>query len=98
MVGGIAVGIGTDMSIQQKSFAVFDEPVGVFEIRLAFTDGLYFGTPERHTCLESIQQGVIVGCDPVYRRIPLTGRNGVPGLGFLRGCSGGLNALTGHTV
>src|SRR3954470_463921 len=44
MVVNVAMLVGSDMAVEQPQFAVFDQPVGVFEIDQARPDGLNLGT------------------------------------------------------
>ena len=60
MIGVAAVGIRTNMRVQQKGLAVFDDAVGVFEIGFAFADGLDLCSAEGDACFEFIGQKVVV--------------------------------------
>src|ERR1700761_4025117 len=89
--------IGTDMRIQQISFAVFDDAVRILEIVLALANGLHFRAPERDAGFEFVQKKVIMAGGAVDSSVSLTRRDGLPGLRFLRGWGSVLSQLTGHT-
>jgi hypothetical protein len=85
------------MRIQQKRFAVLDDSVSIFEIRLAFANRFDFGASEGDAGFEFVEQKVVMTRGAVYRSISLTGGNWFPRLRFLRGWIGRLTLLPGHT-
>jgi hypothetical protein len=85
------------MRIQQKRFAVLDDSVSIFEIRLAFANRFDFGTSEGNTGFEFIEQKVVMSRGTIDRSVALTGGDWFPRLRFLRGWIGRLTLLPGHT-
>ena len=59
------------MHIEQKRFAVLDEPIGVPKIRVTLPNGLYFGPTKGHAALKPVEKEVIMAGHPVLGRIPL---------------------------
>ena len=101
MIGVAAVGIRTNMRVQQKGLAVFDDAVGVFEIGFAFADGLDLCPAESDACLEFIGKKVVVPGGAIDGGVAGAGRNRISGprrgLGFLGGGRSHLMAgLAGH--
>ena len=86
------------MQIQQKSLAVLDQPVGVFEVGLALADRFHLGPAQRHAGFHLFQQKVVVARRPVMRRVALAAGHSVARLGRLLGAGGILfwsNLVTG---
>src|SRR5580658_4429605 len=89
--------VGTDMSVQQIRFAVFDDAVGVLQIGLSLADGLDLSTPEGNAGFELIQQEVVMTRGAIHGSVALTGGDRLPGLRFLRGWIRCLTQWPGHT-
>ena len=85
VVSDISVGIGTDMQVEQKSFPVLDEAIGVLEIRFPFANGFDFGSTEGHAGLEFFKEKVVVAGDTVVGGVALAGGNGSRGTAFFSG-------------
>jgi hypothetical protein len=91
------MGIRADMRIQQICFAVFDDSIRIFEIGLAFANGLNFGSPERDAGLELVEQKVIMRRGAIDCGVSLSSGDRFSRLRFLRGWSSVLTRLAGHT-
>src|SRR5215469_7688889 len=88
--------IRPDMSVEEPGFAVFDDPVGVFEVRPSASDGLYLSTAQRDSSLILLEQKIVVTGRPVHGRISLACSQGIALyiFGLLRTCC--LDRLTSH--
>src|SRR5882757_5017179 len=96
VIGNVPVGVRTDMYVEQKGFTILDEPVGVFEIGLAFADGLDLGSAQDYAGLDLIVQEVIEARAAIERGIPLAAGDGVARPGrFGRRLSGWDDGMTG---
>src|SRR5215813_11360186 len=51
VIEDVSMFIGTDMRVEEPGFAVFDDPVGVFEVRSPAADRLHLGTAQRDSSL-----------------------------------------------
>src|SRR6201996_2450100 len=101
VVAGIAVGIGTDMRVQQKGLAVLDQSVGVLQVGFAFTNRFDLGTAQCDPGLVFFDEKIIMAGRAIDRRIPRSGGDRVALLGFLRGSLlraslDGVTGLPGH--
>jgi len=97
----ISVGVRTDMQVEQKSLAVFDEAVGILEIGLAFADGFDLSAAEGDAGFEFIGQEVVVAGHAVVGSIPLAAGDGVARAHRLLGAGVGvlgddMAGLAGH--
>jgi len=52
MVGGVSMVVGSYVAVEEPEFSVFDEAVGVFQIRGAGANGLYLGSGEHDSGFE----------------------------------------------
>jgi hypothetical protein len=77
VVREIAVGVRTDMQVEEKRLPVLDEAIGVLEIRFSFADRFDFSPAEGHACLEFFEQEIVVAGDAVVRSIALSRGDGV---------------------
>jgi len=59
MIHGVAVGERADVGVQEEALAVLEETVGVFEIGLAFADGLDLGSSQGDSGLEAVGEEVV---------------------------------------
>ena len=84
----ITVRIRSDMHIQKEGFTIFDEAIGVLEIRLSFANGLDLGSSQSDSGLEFFQQEVVVAGGTVMGSVALTRGHRVPRLGLLLGSRG----------
>src|SRR5579859_695454 len=96
VIRNVSMRIRTDMYVEQKSLAILDEPVGVFEVGLAFADRLDLGSAQDYARLDFIVQEVVVSGAAVVRGVPLAAGDGVARLGRFGGRLGGGNdSMTG---
>ena len=77
VIGYISVGVRTDMQVEQKGLAVFDEAVGILEIGLAFADGFDLSAAEGDAGFKFVGQKVVVACHAVVGSIALSAGDGV---------------------
>jgi len=75
----ISVGVRTDMQVEQKGLAVFDEAVGILEVGVALADGLDLGSAEGDAGFELLHQEVVVACHSIVGRVSLAAGHGVAG-------------------
>src|ERR1700722_9670521 len=97
VVQRVSMRVRTDMRVQQKSFAVLDNSVSIFEIRFAFANRFDFGASEGDSSFEFVEQKVVMSRCAIHGSISLTGGDWFPRLRFLRGWIGRLTLLPGHT-
>ena len=83
VVGDVAVGVRSDMKIEQKGFAVLDQAVGVFEVGFALADGFDLRPAQADAGLELLQQEVVMAGRAVVRRVALAAGDGIAWLGGL---------------
>src|SRR5580658_10867403 len=69
------------MHINQESFAIPNESVGIAEVGFAFANGLDLGAAESHTGLEFFQQKVVVGGDAIVSGVTLSTGHRISGFG-----------------
>ena len=97
----VSVGVGTDMNVEQEGFAVLDEPVGIFEVGLAFADGFDLGAAEDDAGLDFVVEEVVEAGAAVEGGVAFAGGNGIAGAGGLAGGGlvfggDGVAVLAGH--
>src|SRR3569833_3419399 len=85
VVGYITVRIRSHMHIQKKGLAIFAQAIGVFQIRLSFTNRLDLGPALGNSSLEFLEKEVVVAGYPVMGHNTLARGHRVPGLGLLLG-------------
>ncbi len=85
------------MRVQQIRFAVLDDSVGIFEIRLAFANRFDFGASEGDAGFEFVEQKVVMPRVAIHRGVSLTGCDWLASFRFLRRWISGLTLLPGHT-
>jgi hypothetical protein len=84
------------VAVEEPEFAVLDEAVGVLEIGLAGSNGLYFGSGENDSGLEFFEQEIVVTRVPVYSGILFSGSGGLAARIFLPIGLGLVGSLLGH--
>src|ERR1700687_982726 len=96
MIGVVAVLIGADMAVEEPEFTILDQPVGVFEIGFAGSNGLHLGSGENNSGLEFFEQEIVVTRVPVYSGILLSGGGGLAARILLPIGLGLVRSLLGH--
>ena len=97
VIAGIAMRIWPDVGVEQEGLAIFDDAVGVLEVRLAFANGFDLGAAQGNACLEAVEQEVIVPGCPIDSGITLSRGHGIARLVLLRSLNVGMCDLAGHT-
>ena len=96
MIKDVAMLVGSDMAVQEPELAIFNEPIGIFEVGASGPHGLDFGPGESHARFKFFQQEVVVRSDPIYSGIPLPGRSRIAAGIFLRVGPGWTGGGTRH--
>ena len=84
MIVEVAVGVRTNMRVEQEGFAILDQTIGVAQIGLAFADALDLGPAQGHSRLVAVEQKVVVTGSPVVGSVAGAGSDRVAWLGFGR--------------
>src|ERR1017187_10104530 len=100
VVHRVAMREGTDVRVQEKTFSVLQQPVGVLEVGLALANGLDLGAAERDSGLELVEQRIVVASRPVEGSIAHACGYGVAVFGLGRGLglrgNGRIGERSGH--
>jgi hypothetical protein len=96
MIGEVPMVIGSNMTVEEPQFSVFDQPVGIFEIRLARSDRFDLGAGESDSCLEFFKQEVVMTRVPIDGGILFARRGGLAGRIFLPAGLSLMGGLLGH--
>ena len=64
-------------ALRRKALAVFEQAVGVFEVGLAFADGLDLGAAQGDAGLEAVGEEVVEAGGAVEGGVALAGGDGV---------------------
>ena len=67
MVGIVAMGVGTDVTVEQPHFTGLDDAIRIFQIHSTITRRLDFGSGQHHTRFELFKDVVVVKRLPVDR-------------------------------
>ena len=73
MVHGIAVRERTDVGVQKKTFAIFEQPIGVFQVCLTLAYGLDLRSAQGDSSFESIGEKVVEGSRSIEGRVATPG-------------------------
>ena len=73
------------MYVEQKSLAVLDQAVGVFEVGLALADGFDFGSAQRDAGFDLFDEEVVVAGAAIVSGVALAAGDGVARLGSFGG-------------
>jgi hypothetical protein len=60
MVLSVSMRVGTDMTIQEKSLAVPDQRIAVFEVDSSLSNRFHFGPQERYSRFEPVEDEIVV--------------------------------------
>src|SRR4051812_6403034 len=96
-VSGVScIVVRADVRVQQPELAVFDQAIGVFQVRASAADRLDLAAGQHHARFELLQQEIIMAGGTVERGIALARRDRIA-LGILRSVRLGLmGGLAGH--